>query len=610
MDMAHRDVSGRQEAGIGAIARAVASGSRSAADFVEQALARADAYDAIQPQAWISRATQAAVWHAARQVDERCARGEALPLAGVPFVVKDNFDVAGMDTTVGCPAFAFAPQRTATAVARLQAAGAVLLGKTNLDQFATGLVGTRSPYGAPGCVFDREYVSGGSSSGSAVLVAAGVVPLALGSDTAGSGRVPAAFNGIVGLKPTRGRYSSSGLFPACRSLDCTSVFTATLADAELVDDVLAAFDETDPYSRQESARIAATPASPRIGVPRAGQREFFGDPDSAQLFEEAIGRLRSTSASIVEVDIAPLTGAAQLLYSGPWVAERLVAIEGFLREHPTAVHPVVRTIIQGARGYSAADAFRGMYELQARLGAAARLWREIDALLLPTAPTIYRISEVLAEPLALNGNLGHYTNFVNLLDMCALAVPSGYRGNGTGFGVSLVGPAWTDRALLAMARQLRIAASEDARPALDLSSRVAFVRLAVVGAHLSGQPLNWQLGSRAARLVQATRTAPLYRLYAMAGQVPPKPALVHAGSGASSIEVEVYELDLASFGSFVAEVAPPLAIGSVVLQDGSTVRGFVAEPRALEGAIDISALGGWRAYLAQRNRAQPPQETT
>ncbi len=608
--MTHRDGGEGREAGIGAIVRAVASGRRSAVDFAQQALTRADAYDAIQPQAWISRASEQAVTQAARQVDERRARGEALPLAGVPFAVKDNFDVAGMATTVGCPAFAYLPQRTATAVARLQAAGAVLLGKTNLDQFATGLVGTRSPFGAPGCVLNREFISGGSSSGSSVLVAAGVVPLALGSDTAGSGRVPAAFNGIVGLKPTRGRYSSSGLFPACRSLDCASAFTANLADAELVDGVLAAFDETDPYARQACAGTAAVPASPRIGVPRASQREFFGDEEAAQLFDEAIGRMRGACATIVEVDIAPLTAAAQLLYAGPWVAERLATIETFLRDQPSAVHPVVRTIIQGAREFSAADAFRGMYELQAKLRSAERLWREVDALVLPTAPTIYRISEVLAEPLVLNGNLGHYTNFVNLLDMCALAVPAGFRSNGTGFGVSLVGPAWTDRALLAMARQLGIPGSEDARPALDLSSRIPVVCLAVAGAHLSGQPLNWQLASRGARLVQATRTAPLYRLYAMAGQVPPKPALVHAGSAASSIEVEVYELDLASFGSFVAEVPPPLAIGSVVLQDGSTVRGFVAEPRALEGAIDISALGGWRAYLAQRARAEPSQEQT
>jgi allophanate hydrolase len=581
-----------------AVARDVRDGARSAVDVARAALARAAAYDAVQPQAWITRIPEEAVLDAAWRVDARRAAGETLPLAGVPFAVKDNLDVESLATTAACPAFAYRPQRSATVVRQLQDAGAVLLGKTNLDQFATGLVGTRSPYGIPGCVFNREYVSGGSSSGSAVLVGAGVVSFALGSDTAGSGRVPAAFNGLVGFKPTRGRWSTSGLVPACRSLDCVSVFTAEARDALLVDEVLANFDEHDPYSRRSPGDAPSGPYPVRVGVPRASQRQFHGDGESEALFDAACARLAAAGATLAEIDIQPLLDAAQWLYAGPWVAERLAAIEPFLKARPAAVHPVVRAIIQGGVAYSAVDAFRGLYALQEHLRGAARRWQDVDVLALPTTPTIYRIAEVLAEPVALNANLGHYTNFVNLLDMSAISLPAGHRANGTGFGLSLIGPAWADRALLDLSQRYEQQGEGVVRPALDLAPRAARVQLAVVGAHLSGEPLHWQLASRGARLVSATKTAPLYRLYAMAGQTPAKPALVHAGPGASAIEVEVYELEPEAFGRFVAEVPPPLAIGTVVLEGGVSVRGFVAEPRAIDGAIDISALGGWRAYRA------------
>ncbi|HEY2592002.1 MAG TPA: allophanate hydrolase, partial [Steroidobacteraceae bacterium] len=579
------------------IAHEVTVGLTSAEAVACEALAGADDYDAIQPQAWISRAARERVIAAARAVDARVAAGEHLPLAGVPFAVKDNLDVAEMETTAACPAFAYRARESATVVSRLIDAGAVLIGKTNLDQFATGLTGARTPYGALGCVFNRSFVSGGSSSGSAVVVAAGIVPIALGSDTAGSGRVPAAFNGLTGFKPTRGRWSTRGLVPACRTLDCVTTFTTSAEDAAIVDDVLAAFDEADPYSRRLPAAVRQIGEFVRIGVPRSDQLVFHGDAEAAALFQSTAECLRRVGGTIVEIDAAPLTESGRLLYEGPWVAERTAVLSELLQSSPDAIHPVVRAIVQAGRGLSAVDAFRGFYALQEHAREAEAMWRGIDALLLPTAPTIYRLSEVLAEPTVLNGRLGLYTNFVNLLDMSAIAVPAGFRENGTGFGVSLIGPAWADRGIIDLARRLESAQPIE-QPPLDETPRVDTVKLAVVGAHLAGMPLHPQLTSRGARLIARTYTAPLYRLYAMRDQTPPKPALVHVGPGGGSIELEVYELELAAFGSFVAEVPPPLAIGTVVLADGASVRGFVAEPRAIKGAQDITSAGGWRAYLA------------
>jgi allophanate hydrolase len=576
-----------------AIAAAVNAGETSALAVIEQALARIAAYDAHQPQVWISRFDDAALRAAARAVDARIAAGERLPLAGVPYAAKDNIDVAGLETTAACPAFAYRPERSATVIARLAAAGAICVGKTNLDQFATGLVGTRSPYGIPANAYNRSYVSGGSSSGSAVAVAAGLVAFALGTDTAGSGRVPAAFNHLVGLKPTRGRWSTSGLVPACRSIDCITVFTDAVADAALVDSVLAGFDPTDPFSRPH----ADAPVKPkRIGVPRADQRVFFGDVAAEHLYDHALGVLAG-SAAIVEVDIEPLLEAARLLYGGPWVAERTAAILPLLDRDPDAIHPVVREIVEPGRDISAVELWQGIYRLAELARHAEGLWGKVDALAFPTTGTSYRIAELLAAPIALNANLGRYTNFVNLLDMAAIAVPAGARDNGTGFGITFIGPAHTDKGLIALAGAYLSAAGLPPPPPLDLGDRMDTVKLAVVGAHLDGMPLHWQLTSRNATFVGAFTTAPTYRLYAMADSVPPKPALVHSADGAA-IALEVYELGLAEFGSFVAEVPPPLAIGTVTLADGSSVKGFVAEPRALTGAEDITHLGGWRAYIA------------
>jgi allophanate hydrolase len=573
---------------VAAIAAEVRSGRRTAAAVIDEVIDRLAFYDRIQPATWISRFETDALRAAAAAVDARVAAGEVLPLAGVPFAVKDNIDVAGLDTTAACPAFAYAPARSATVVERLVAAGAIPVGKTNLDQFATGLNGTRSPYGIPRNAYNRAYVSGGSSSGSAVAVAAGLVAFSLGTDTAGSGRVPAAFQHLIGFKPTRGRWSNRGLVPACRTLDCITAFTRTAQDAALVDDVVAGLDREDGFSRSIPH---ASRKHHRIGVPRANQRLWFGNIESAHLYDRALADI---DAELVEIDMAPLNEAARLLYDGPWVAERTAALVDLLRDDPDAIHPVVRSIVEQGTKYGAVDAFTASYRLADLARAAEDMWATVDLLALPTVPTSYRVAEMLAAPVALNATLGAYTNFVNLLDMAAIAVPAGRYQSDVGFGITLMGPAGSDRSLIDAATALFPAPATP--PPLDLEGRMDTVKLAVVGAHLKDMPLHWQLTSRDARFVEETTTAPTYRLYAMADSVPPKPALVHSQDGAA-IAVEVYELDMAAFGSFVAEVPPPLAIGTVTLADGSQVKGFVAEPRAIVGAEDITDLGGWRRFV-------------
>jgi allophanate hydrolase len=573
------------------IAEAVSARRISAEEVAVATLERIANYDRIQPQAWIERFPDAAIVGAAKAIDGRIRAGQAQPLAGVPFAVKDNIDVAGLPTTAACPDYAYRPEQNAHVVQKLLDAGAVCIGKTNLDQFATGLNGSRSPYGAPRCVFNLNYVSGGSSSGSAVAVGAGLVPFALGTDTAGSGRVPAAFNGLVGLKPSKGRWSATGLLPACRSLDVITVFAQDAEDCALVDGIAAGFDRTDVYSRN----LRDMQLGQRLGVPLAKNMPWFGDLQAEYLFAKAVDRVQELGYTIREVDIAPLLEAAKLLYDGPWVAERTAAIGQFLHDKPGSIDPAVREIVEAGLGKTAVEAFRGQYRLAGYARVAEALWQQIDALFVPTAPTIYRLREMKANPIALNSHFGTYTNFVNLLDMSAIAVPAGFRLNGTGFGVSFFAPAGADRALLEIATQW---GNPYTPPELDWETRMDRIRLAVVGAHLEGMPLHWQLTSREAKFIEATETAPTYRLFAMADSVPPKPALVHDASG-GAIKVEVYELDAAAFGSFVAEVPPPLAIGTVTLADGTQVKGFVSEPRASVGAEDITALGGWRAYIAR-----------
>ncbi|MDX2274516.1 MAG: allophanate hydrolase [Hyphomonadaceae bacterium] len=575
------------------IAADVASGAVTAAAVAQDALERRAAYDAVQPQAWITQIAAGDVLDQAAQVDARIKAGEKLALAGVPFAVKDNIDVAGLPTTAACPAFAYEPEQTAESVRRLLEAGAVLLGKTNLDQFATGLNGARSPYGAPTCVFNHDYISGGSSSGSAVVTAAGVVAFALGTDTAGSGRVPAAINHLIGFKPTKGRWSTRGLVPACRSLDCISVFTDKVADAALLDAVVAGFDPGDIYSRSASAKPVI--AAPRLGFAAPSKLDFDGDDQSRTLYGAAAAHLATLGAP-VEVDIAPLLACAKLLYDGPWVAERTAALRPLLQSNPSAIHPVVRAIVARGLEIGAADAFDGQYQLQIFMREAERMWGDIDVLVLPTVPTVYTLSELRADPIGKNSKLGLYTNFVNLLDMSAIAIPAGFRGNGTGFGVTLIAPAWAEATLLSLAQRYEESFAMPDTPPLDRTAPVRGVRVAVVGAHLQGMPLHHQLADRGARFLGAAKSAPSYKLYAMQ-TTPPKPALIF-DTGGAAIALELYELSHEAFGAFTEEIPAPLAMGNVTLEDGSTVKGFVAEPRAMTGARDITAFGGWRAYIA------------
>jgi allophanate hydrolase len=523
----------------------------------------------------------------------------------VPFAIKDNIDLGGVPTTAACPAFARTPPADAFAVARAIAAGAIPLGKTNLDQFATGLVGTRSPYGVCNSSFDARYLAGGSSSGSALAVAHGLVSFALGTDTAGSGRVPAAFNNLVGVKPTRGLVSTRGVVPACRSLDCVSVFAASVGDAMRVLDVIAGFDAEDAFSRQNQPRAGGIE---RVGVPR--KLEFFGDAEYERLFQAAVTRVQALGATIVPFDLEPFLEAARLLYQGPWIAERYAAVGEFIDAHRNDAHPVVRDIVLGGRSVTGTDAFRGSYRLMELRRAADAAFSAMDALLLPTVPTHPTVDAALAAPVELNSRLGYYTNFVNLLDLAALAVPVGFTEQGLPFGVTLMGPAFSDKSLAELGDRLHRASSPSfgasgvplaAAPAYQRPTSTSEVLLAVAGAHLSGQPLNHQLTSRKARLVKTTRTAADYRLHALAGTTPPKPGLVRSpGVSGPGVELELWALTPEAFGSFVAEVPPPMAIGTVLLAEGSSVKGFLCEPFALEQSEDITHFGGWRAYLASK----------
>jgi allophanate hydrolase len=466
-----------------------------------------------------------------------------------------------------------------------------------LDQFATGLVGVRSPYGACSSVFDARYISGGSSSGSAVAVASGLCAFALGTDTAGSGRVPAAFNGLVGLKPTRGTLSSTGIVPACRSLDCVSIFTTNAGDAGAVWAVANGFDHADPYSRAFLPGAGAAPwlnGPLRFGVPRESDLKFFGDSEAPALFRRAAERLEQIGGVRIDIDFAPFRDSGALLYSGPWVAERFAAVGEFVASRPNDLNPVVADIINAAARYSAVDAYRGAYRLQELKREAAAQWGDADVLLLPTTGTIYKHAEVEADPVGLNSNLGYYTNFVNLMDLAAIAIPAGFRKDGLPFGVSIVGPAFSDAALLRLGERYL---GETTTRAATIPGCVS---IAVVGAHLSGQPLNCQLIQRGARLIRSCRTSGCYRLFALPETVPEKPGLVRDPGGAGrGIELEVWAVPENQFGGFVGGVQPPLAIGNVELETGEWVKGFVCEPAAIAAAIEITRFGGWRAYLSK-----------
>ena len=532
-----------------------------------------------------------------------------LPLFGVPVAVKDNIDVQGLPTTAACPAFAYMPARDASAVAKLRAAGAIIIGKTNLDQFATGLVGVRTPYGIPINPIRGDLIPGGSSSGSAVAVAAGLVPLALGTDTAGSGRVPAMLNNIVGLKPSLGMISTAGVVPACRTLDCVSVFALTTDDAVRALAVMSGSDATDPFSRDRPLHeLTPMPGTLRLGVPRNGQLIYYGDKASEAAYADALKRWSALGAELVAFDLEPFYEAARLLYEGPWVAERYLVIRDLLASAPNAIHPVTREIAAAGARLTAADTFAALYRLQGLRKVAERTFADIDALVLPTAPTAYTTAQVLANPIELNSRLGTYTNFVNLLDLCGLALPAAIKANGVPFGITLLAPAGRDALLASIGRvfhadtKLTLGAKGLSQPPLaPLPAREAAndIPIAVVGAHLSGMALNRELTALGGRLLETTTTAPDYQLYALE-TTPPKPGMlrVEAGTG-TSIALEVWSLSASAFGQFVAAIPPPLSVGTISLADGRSVKGFLVEPAAITDARDISAFGGWRAYIAE-----------
>ncbi len=545
---------------------------------------------------------------------------DGLEFSGMLLAVKDNIDVEGFDTTAGCPAFAYRPDISASVVQRLEAAGATVIGKTNLDQFACGLVGTRSPYGEVANAIHPDFVSGGSSSGSAVAVSLGLADIALGTDTAGSGRVPAAFNNIVGIKPSRGLLSLAGSIPACRHLDCISIFARTVPLAVAALKAAAGYDISDPFSlpRQLDAHFMSD--QPRLAIPDRAGLEFFGDQLSADAFSRSLELVRSTGATLVQVDIAPMVEAARSLYEDAWVAERYNAIAPFFDRHHDEMDPVVRAIIESGKKFSASDLFTAMVRLGSQRHASNALFEQFDAMLVPTAPTFPTRAAVRIEPFERNRELGYYTNFVNLLDLAAIAVPTTWRSDGLPFGVTLIGPAGSDLRLADLAERihqgsgLRLGACADGAPGsapsatpLSFSARKDTVKIVAVGAHMHGLPLNSQLRERGARLIATTCTAPLYRLFKLADSIPPKPGLVRVAAGAagSAIAVEVWEMPVQEFGSFVAAIPYPLGIGVIELSDGSKVQGFVCEASALKDENDITEFGGWRAFLDHHSTRTP-----
>jgi allophanate hydrolase len=590
--------------GCASLQRRYLSGDYSPSACVADVNSRIAAVD--RPEVWISFADPGLLAEQASFLEQERARlGEGVlaryPLFGLPFAVKDNIDVAGMATTAACPGFSYVAQQSAHVVKRLQDAGALLIGKTNLDQFATGLVGTRSPYGAVRNALDPAYVSGGSSSGSAVAVALGLVSFALGTDTAGSGRVPAGFNHIVGLKPTPGLISTSGVVPACRSLDCVSIFAASVQDAWLVTSAAAGYDDLDPYSRKVTM-LGVKRRGYHIAVPE--QLEFFGDAQAEQAFRASLEVLRAMpGVEIGTIRYQPFADAASLLYDGPWVAERRAAVGDFFEQPAGAMDPTVHSIIGQAGKFSAVDAFHGQYKLAALKRAAEARLANYDFLLVPTTPTMPTLDAVAAAPVARNSELGYYTNFVNFFGMAALALPGPWRADGLPAGITVIGAGGADQLLAAFGQQWQAACGD--QPAADsiafqpLPASEPTIQVAVVGAHLEGQPLNWQLAERGARKLASATTSANYRLYALADTTPPKPGLKRVAQDGAAIAIEVWELPLRRFGELVAQVPAPLGIGSLELADGRWVHGFICEPWALEQAQDITAWGGWRAYLAR-----------
>lgn len=557
---------------------------------------------------------------------------EDYPLWGIPFAIKDNIDLEGIPTTAACPEFSYTPDKSATVVQQLIDAGAIPIGKTNLDQFATGLNGTRSPYGACQNSFNSKYISGGSSAGSSVSVALGLASFSLGTDTAGSGRVPACFNNLVGMKPSRGLLSNTGVVRACRSLDCISIFSLNTDDANTVLAVAEGYDESDEYSRKnpyknverhyrsmDMTKTALHNASEKshtkaltIGVLAKDQLEFFGDDAYAEAYDESIKKLSGLNIEFVEIDSSPFLAAAKLLYEGPWVSERYIGTSPLVKENPDAMLDVIQVIIEPAGQLLATDAFASQYKLLDLKNQCLKQMETIDCLLTPTTSKHFTIDEMFKDPIIANNQLGQYTNFVNLLDFSAIAIPTCFTNKKLPFGVTLIADHFEDRKLLSIANSIQqylklplgatefeLAESELASKSNQSNGVEDNVQVAVCGAHLEGQPLNWQLTERGGSLIEKTTTADGYRLYALAGGPPFRPALVYdeASKRGSNIEIEIWSLPITEFGSFVAAIPAPLGIGKVILKDGSSVPSFICESHGVIDATEITQFGGWREYL-------------
>tara|TARA_R110001592_G_scaffold362757_1_gene678069 strand:- start:3009 stop:4817 length:1809 start_codon:yes stop_codon:yes gene_type:complete len=542
---------------------------------------------------------------------------DSLPLYGIPFAVKDNIDLKDLPTTAACPAYAYNPTESATVVQLLIDAGAIPLGKTNMDQFATGLVGVRSPepWGACKNSLNEKMISGGSSSGSAVALALGYVAFSLGTDTAGSGRVPAAFNNLVGLKPSKGLLSTKGVVPACASLDCVTIFAFNSEDANHVFNTAAQFDEADPWSRHNPYSNGSRYFNPAINsftfaVPKEEQLAFFGNVSAQAEFQKACEALEKIGGHKVTLDFSDLFDAAKLLYQGPWVAERYLAIQDLLESQADKVHPVIRQIIEPAKNLSALETFSAQYALQAFKQKSDTLLKQADVFVTPTAGTCYSIEEVVAKPIALNSNLGYYTNFMNLLDLSAVATPTGFLDSKVGFGITLFSTAMKDKYLLSLSAKLQAQLSLTSGAMKSFQHKTstnppslapqASVQVIVCGAHLEGLPLNWQLTERGGYFVEKTQSAKGYKLYALAGGPPLRPGMVVDSSSDQSIEIEIWEVPMSEFGSFVAAIPVPLGIGKVQTNDGRWLPGFICEASGLKGAEDVTKFGGWRKWLASR----------
>lgn len=537
---------------------------------------------------------------------------EDLPLYGIPFAIKDNIDLAGIPTTAACPDFAYIPSESAFVVQKLIEAGALPIGKTNMDQFATGLVGTRSPFGAVKNALNPDYISGGSSSGSAVATSLGLVSFALGTDTAGSGRVPAMFNNLLGFKPSCGVISSRGVVPACRTIDCVSVFGLNPDDIERVWPIVSQYDASDEFSRRGVWKSRSITGAFRFGTIPVAQRQYPENATVNRLLQQFEDHLVSLGGIPVPIDFTPFRQAAELLYEGPWVAERYTTVEQLLAKSPESLLPVTRTIISTADRFSASDAFKATYRLRQLKHQADAILASVDFILTPTASAIYRIMEVQNDPIRLNSGLGFYTNFMNLLDYSAISIPAGQLDNGMPFAVTLFTDKFLDRYLIDMSKRVLAGTSLSMgstgyqwspEPITSMKPTDSErIDLLVCGAHLTGMPLNRQLTDLGAERVKVTTTASCYRMYALAGGPPLRPGLVRSDNNGAAIAVEIWSVPLTNLGVFLKNIPSPLGLGKVEIADGTLVTGFICEPHGIHGAVDITAHGGWVNYL---NSLQP-----